>query len=185
MKKFWIVATILIAGCGHYIGVNAKENYKLSWTGVVSHVSDGDTLWVRPSGGGEAVKIRIDGIDAPEICQAYGSEAQQALRQLVLHQAVQVRGRARDSYGRLVAQVQVQQADIGQRMVASGHAWAHSYRSYKSAYGAQQNAAQRARIGLFAGHNPQNPRDFRKQHGSCKPDPAFVSRRKPGKPYHG
>lgn len=167
------------------MGVNAKENYKLSWSGVVSHVSDGDTLWVRPSGGAEAVKIRIDGIDAPEICQAYGPEAQQALRRLSPHQAVQVRGRTRDSYGRLIAQVQVQQTDIGQRMVASGHAWAHSYRNYKSAYGAQQNAAQKARLGLFAGPNPQNPRDFRKQHGSCKPGPAVVSRRTPGRLHHG
>ena len=175
MKFFWAVATILIAVWGPFLGVNAKENYKLSWTGVVSHVSDGDTLWVRPSGGGEAVKVRIDGIDAPEICQAHGREARQALGQLALHQKVQIWGRARDSYGRLLAQVQVQQTDVGQHMVAAGHAWAHGYRNYKSAYGLAQNTAQRARIGLFTRPNPQNPRDFRKQHGSCKP----------GKPYRG
>ena len=40
-----------------------------AWPGVVTHVSDGDTVWVQPLQGGEAYKVRLLGIDAPEICQ--------------------------------------------------------------------------------------------------------------------
>lgn len=49
------------------------------WLAQVTHVTDGDTLWVRPERGGKPVKIRISSIDAPEICQASGPAAQAAL----------------------------------------------------------------------------------------------------------
>ncbi|MDP3310892.1 MAG: thermonuclease family protein, partial [Polaromonas sp.] len=49
------------------------------WQGTVTRVSDGDTLWVRPAAGGKPLKVRIDGIDAPEICQAGGRAARKAL----------------------------------------------------------------------------------------------------------
>lgn len=51
-----------------------------AWSGVVTHVSDGDTVWVEPTQGGEAQKIRLLGIDAPEICQAWGPQARDALQ---------------------------------------------------------------------------------------------------------
>jgi endonuclease YncB( thermonuclease family) len=37
----------------------------LAWPGIVTHVSDGDTVWVQPLQGGEAHKVRLLGIDAP------------------------------------------------------------------------------------------------------------------------
>jgi endonuclease YncB( thermonuclease family) len=30
-----------------------------AWQGVVTHVSDGDTVWVQPLQGGEAYKVRL------------------------------------------------------------------------------------------------------------------------------
>lgn len=42
------------------------------WLGIVTYVIDGDTLYVRPVEGGTTVNVRIDGIDAPEICQVGG-----------------------------------------------------------------------------------------------------------------
>lgn len=46
-----------------------------AWRGTVTYITDGDTLWIRHLHGGRARKIRLDGIDAPEICQAYGARA--------------------------------------------------------------------------------------------------------------
>ena len=68
--------------------------------GVVSHVSDGDTLWVRSDAGGRPHKLRIDGIDAPELCQNAGEASRLALMQHALHQRVEVKIRQHDSYGR-------------------------------------------------------------------------------------
>ena len=38
----------------------------------VTRVFDGDTLWVQPLDGGRYRKLRLDGLDAPEICQSGG-----------------------------------------------------------------------------------------------------------------
>ena len=65
-------------------------------TGVVTFVSDGDTLWVRLSTGGEPVKVRFQGIDAPEICQDWGPQSTQALKAKAMRQPVVLNTRAVD-----------------------------------------------------------------------------------------
>ena len=49
-------------------------------SGIVTHVTDGDTIWVRPDEPNrKPVKLRLVGIDAPERCQAWGAQATAAL----------------------------------------------------------------------------------------------------------
>ena len=64
----------------------------MPWLARVNYVVDGDSIWVRPDGGGTRVRLRIDGVDAPEICQTFGPESRQALQQLALNQRVRVTG---------------------------------------------------------------------------------------------
>jgi micrococcal nuclease len=139
-------------------------------SGVVTHVTDGDTLWVRTSAQGQPRKVRMQGIDAPESCQAWGSQATAALASRVANQTVQLShksGRAKDDYGRLLANVSVGGQDVGAWMVANGHAWSYHQRRSASPYAAEQTQAQSARRGLW-GAAAVEPRVFRKQHGSCK-----------------
>jgi endonuclease YncB( thermonuclease family) len=93
-----------------------------SYTGVVTHVSDGDTLRVRTSVHGEARNVCIQGIDAPESFQPGGAQAAAALSGRVLDQTLQLQGSARDDYGRMVARVSLSGEDIGRWLEASGHA---------------------------------------------------------------
>ena len=72
------------------------------YTGVVTHVTDGDTLWVRTSAHGEPRKVRFQGIDAPESCQVWGTQSTAALTQRVQFKTVQLNTRARDDYGRML-----------------------------------------------------------------------------------
>ena len=148
---------------------SAAEAKNLS--GVVTHVTDGDTLWVRTSARGEPRKVRMQGIDAPESCQAWGPQASQALKARALGQTVQLShkgGRVNDDYGRLLARVNMGSEDLGQWMVANGHAWSYHYRRDAGPYVAEQNQAQASRRGLWSAGNAVEPRVFRKQHGSCK-----------------
>lgn len=139
---------------------------------TVTHVTDGDTVWVRPSWGGPTLQVRLQGLDAPEICQRWGQQARQALQARLLHQPVTVQSRARDDYGRLVARLQWTGQDTGRWLVASGLAW--SYRSSRGAgpYDAMQAQARAGRRGLWSDARPQEPRAFRRQHGSCAPPHA-------------
>ena len=171
MKKF-LIAIFIIANytCPTWaIGKNSTQ-IRLPgppWQGVVTYVPDGDTVFVRPASGGKPVKIRIDGVDAPEICQAYGQASRQALQMRVLYQTVNVVGRRRDSYGRVLARIRWQQADVGDWMVRQGHAWSYRYRRDAGPYADQEEQARAARRGLFADSKALQPRDFRKRHGSC------------------
>jgi len=137
------------------------------WTGEVTYVTDGDTLWVRPEAGSPPRKLRLDGIDAPEICQAYGVAAREALMQRVLHRQVSISTRATDDYQRLLVTVWLDGEDLGGWMVAQGHAWSYRYRRNAGPYATEEKTARRASRGLFADSEAERPRDFRQRHGSC------------------
>lgn len=145
----------------------AARGVAQDWPGTVTHVTDGDTLWVLPAAGGPPRKIRLDGIDAPEICQRHGEASAQALARHALYQPVRVTTRAVDDYQRAVATVSLQGDDVGGWMVAQGHAWSYRYRRTSGPYAQAEAAARRARRGLFAERHPEQPRDFRRRHGSC------------------
>jgi micrococcal nuclease len=133
--------------------------------GVVTHVTDGDTLWVRPEGAAP-VKVRLQGIDAPERCQPWGVQSREALRARVLHRPVTVRTRARDDYQRTIGVVELDGHDVAAQLVRDGHAWSQRYRRSLGPYAAQEAEARSARRGLFAAPAVE-PRQFRKAHGPC------------------
>jgi len=139
------------------------------FSGRVSHVSDGDTLWVRPDGGGVPRKLRLQGLDAPEICQAGGAASRDALGQLVANKTVDVTVLYQDDYGRGLARILVNERDVAAIMVQSGHAWSSRWHRSLGPYAVQENQARAAGTGLFADPAAEMPRDFRKRHGSCFP----------------
>lgn len=149
---------------------DAAATHRDRWSGVVTYVVDGDSVWVRPLQGGKPVSVRVDGIDAPEICQSGGDTARDALKHRVFGLQVVVEGRSRDDYGRLLARIILDGDDVGARMVKDGHAWSYRYRGSAGPYAAQQRLAESARRGIFAdaGAVPVYPAAFRKQHGSCR-----------------
>jgi micrococcal nuclease len=145
----------------------------LSLSATVTRVSDGDTLWVRVHDSGASAaprrlqKIRLQGIDAPERCQAWGAQAKSALEARVLHRRVRLQRHATDDYRRGVATLQVDGEDVGAWMVGQGHAWSAGPGGGAGPYAAQQRLAQLARRGLFADRDPVEPRVFRRRHGPC------------------
>lgn len=138
-----------------------------TWSGTVTYVTDGDTLWVKPARGGQPRVIRVQGIDAPESCQAFGGQARQALARLALNQPVQVDARGRDDYGRTLARLQLRGRDVGGWLVANGWAWSYRFKRNPGPYQAQESQARRARAGLWSQAQPMEPRRFRRLHGSC------------------
>ncbi|MDP3171414.1 MAG: thermonuclease family protein [Polaromonas sp.] len=139
-----------------------------AWRGTVTRVSDGDTLWVRPAAGGKPVKVRIDGIDAPEICQAGGRAARHALAGRVQGRRLEFFARGQDDYGRTVAALHLEGEDIAAWMVSQGHAWSYGFGRDGGTYAALQVSAQLAARGLFADRTALAPRLFRKRHGPCE-----------------
>jgi micrococcal nuclease len=138
------------------------------WTAWVSGVMDGDTVLLVRDGRHEPVKLRIEGIDAPETCQPGGVEARTAMIRLALRRSVQVTDHGHDSYGRQIGRLSVNGVDLGAEMVRSGMAWAYEFRTGKGPYAGLQRQAQKRKIGVFAAPEAaMSPPLFRKFHGRC------------------
>jgi micrococcal nuclease len=143
-----------------------SEELMTAW---VTHVTDGDTLWVQPEAGGSRLKLRLEGIDAPEICQAGGEASKAALSALTLHRKLKVKIRSQDDYGRGLARLTYQGQDVGAEMVRSGQAWSYRWRNSLGPYASEEQGARLGRQGLFSQADAQLPREFRQQHGTCFP----------------
>ncbi len=159
MWRKFIMVCLLLPAC-----VQARV-----WTGVATHVSDGDTLWLKPVDGSAPRKVRLLGLDAPELCQAGGEAARAALQGLVAGKPLQVKVNFQDRYGRDLARLRVDERDVGAALVSAGHAWSSRWHNSLGPYAAQEASARSARSGLFADPAAQLPRDFRQRHGPCQP----------------
>lgn len=130
--------------------------------GVVTRVSDGDTIWVTPKDG-RREKIRMDRIDAPESQQEYGKEATEYLKRRIYGKTVKVEWERRDKYGRTLGVVFLEGNDINLEMVATGNAWHYAYHDKTPAYAAAEKDARANGRGLWAKPSPENPYDFRRR----------------------
>ena len=138
-----------------------------TYRALVTSVVDGDTLWVRRAPGDAGIEIRIQGIDAPEICQRWGLQSRDALRKLLHGRRVRVDERAHDAYGRVLARLSVDGRDVGGWLVTNGLAWSPGFQHRPGVYAELQAQARDAQRGLWSQPRPLEPRAFRRQHGPC------------------
>jgi micrococcal nuclease len=147
----------------------ATAAYAKTLQGIVTHVSDGDTLWIEVDPSRKPIKVRLQGMDAPEICQPWGRQAHDALKARLLGQRVSLNTRAKDDYDRALGRLQYRGEDVGAWLVSNGHAWSYHYRRNPGPYAEEQAQAKAKRIGLWAQSAPAiEPRQFRQSHGPCK-----------------
>ena len=147
--------------------------------GTVTKVTDGDSLWFTPTGQPHIV-VRLRDIDAPEICQAWGPEARQALADMVQGKPAVLQTRGRDVHGRVLGALSVDEQDVSLRLVQDGHAWSTRSRWDQGPLVKQERMARALRRGLHAQADAVMPRDFRAAHGSCTPAAAPRARRRAG-----
>ena len=143
----------------------------LSWEGVVLSVHDGDTLTVQHAETGARVKIRLHGIDAPELAggtwpaQPWCKRSRDFLRELApVGSHVDMLDKGRDRYGRTVAAVNLPDGRVAQEeLLRAGMAWVFPwYCTDCRAWEALQAEAVEARRGLWSDKNPVPPWDWRK-----------------------
>jgi micrococcal nuclease len=129
--------------------------------GRVTAVHDGDTLTLLV--GTTQHKIRLNGIDAPELGQAFGTRARQFLSALVFGKTVTVRVVDVDRYRREVGDVYVGGVLANAELVRAGMAW-HYKRYSKDATLAELELQARAeKRGLWADPKAMAPWNYRRR----------------------
>lgn len=118
----------------------------LSYGATLISCSDGDTC--RFKEGTKTIKVRLDGVDAPEIDQPFGIESRDFLIQFLKGKDVTLKCGGL-TYDRVACKVFVGQQDVLEHLVRNGLAWdfpKYSSRVYQSA----QKEAQRRKVGLWS-----------------------------------
>ncbi len=145
--------------------------------GRVIAVTDGDTIKVLDANN-VVHRVRLNGIDAPEKSQSFGSASRKYLESIVAGQQVLVRSIKYDRYGRILGNVWVRPHDcpscgntlhINHAQILAGMAW--WYRYYADDQSAQDRgrfeSAEREAIarkwGLWADPHPIPPWVWRRQ----------------------
>ncbi|EAB5282075.1 thermonuclease [Campylobacter upsaliensis] len=145
-----------------------EQNLEKELIGKVSRVIDGDTIELLAKTSKEnpynhiaKLKIRLYGIDAPELKQAYGKEAKEFLSALVLKQEVSLIIENKDKYDRFVGTLFLKGQDINKEMVKNGYA--HAYESFSKKYLAEQADAKMFKLGLWQDEKAVKPSEFRRK----------------------
>lgn len=162
----WIRMWAMLWGAWFVLGAAQAARITV-YDARVERVTDGDSLWVKPLKGGKAHVLRLQGVDAPELCQPHGLKARDILRGRLTGQVVRVQAKSRDTYGRRLARVEHQGDDVGGWMVQQGHAWSYRWRQDPGPYQVQEAWARLKRTGLHAQPRAERPGDFRRRHGPC------------------
>ena len=97
----------------------------LAWSASVSRIADGDTIIVERIGG-QKVRIRLYGVDCPELDQPYGKEAKNFLESFLVNSTVAIEDVEIDRFGRLVALVYLGDGPTMQEtLLEEGLAWVY------------------------------------------------------------
>ena len=93
------------------------------FTGQCVGVTDGDTITVLY--GNTPVRIRLQGIDAPESKQAFGTQSKKGLSDMVFGKVVLVKSTGKDRYGRVLGWISAGRAgggtvDVNRTMARTG-----------------------------------------------------------------
>jgi len=167
MAQKKIVKVLLISAI---LCLSASAQQRQTITGKVVAIANGDTIIVFDTNKRQ-YEIRLDGIDAPELDQAYGDRAKKSLSDLVFGKTVTVTSSKVDRSGRVVGKVTRDDKDIGLMQIERGMAW--FYRQYANGmsrddaqgYEQAEAVARDKRRGLWASPGPIPPWELRAAHG--------------------
>ncbi|MDA7841253.1 thermonuclease family protein [Gammaproteobacteria bacterium] len=140
------------------------------FNGIVSKVSDGDTIYVLYKN--KKIKIRLSHIDAPERNQAHGIKSQKFLEDMVLNKSITAACKMKNGkwergfYGRPICNIFLYEANsptyINAKMIKSGNAWVYKRERNNDYLINLEKDARENRRGLWHIPSPIEPWVYRK-----------------------
>jgi micrococcal nuclease len=125
-------------------------------------VHDGDSITVLTASN-QQIKVRLEGIDCPELKQDFGQKAKQYTSSLCFQKQVRIETTGKDRYGRTLAFVYVGNTCINKELLKAGMAWHFKQYNSNSELGRLENVARSKKTGLWSQPSPRPPWEFRKK----------------------
>jgi micrococcal nuclease len=135
-----------------------------STTGKVISVLDGDTYDILIEGN-KTIRIRMEGIDAPEKGMPFYRVSKNYLGKLCFGKTVRLDIRSKDSNGRRIAYSYLDDGtELSHEMIKAGLAWHFKKYSSDSSLSNLEIEAKKSKLGLWADKYPMSPWENRKLH---------------------
>lgn len=166
-KKYSSVCYCFLFGLCLYAMTLGLPRTANAWSGQVVKVHDGDTVTVR-NDAGETYRVRIYGVDCPELKQKWGEVAHDMTVSLLEGKNVQVISVSRDRYKRQVAGIILLEDMLVLQdvLISAGLAWVDMRFCKIDAcklWIMHQTDAKKARRGLWSDRAAQAPWDWRRE----------------------
>ncbi len=137
--------------------------------GRVVGVHDGDTFTILTSDKVQ-FKVRVHGVDCPELKQDFGSVTKQFASNLLFGKDVEIKTTSKDKYGRAVGIVILPNGKIfNEELLKYGYAWHYTKYDKNPSWKKMQDEACRQKLGLWKQPNAKAPWDWRKERKKKKP----------------
>jgi micrococcal nuclease len=134
-------------------------------TGTVIGVHDGDTLRLRTDNA--TIKVRLFGIDAPELGQPFSRASREKLSALTFGKTVSLVTHGKDAFRRQLADVILEDGtNVNHEMVRAGMAYYFRKYAHSKALESMENEARRERRGVWSVEGLVPPWEYRKEERS-------------------
>jgi micrococcal nuclease len=149
MKLFFLALVLLLTPISH------------TFYATVTGVHDGDSITVI-NGEHQQIKVRLEGIDCPELNQAFGKKSKQLTAALCFNKQVRLVKSGKDQYGRTLAFVYIGDLCVNSELLKQGLAWHYKKYNHDPAMAKLEMYARSQKAGLWSQAAPVPPWIYRK-----------------------
>ncbi|MDL2303090.1 thermonuclease family protein [Dysgonomonas sp. OttesenSCG-928-D17] len=135
--------------------------YQFVLSSRVVRVADGDTVTLLTDQR-EQIRVRLDGIDAPERGQDYGQKATLFVREMCYNKPVIVHKKGVGRYGRVLGVLYVNGVNVNEALVCQGLAWHYKHYSNDPTLDSLERQARKEKLNIWRMKNPIAPWEYRR-----------------------
>lgn len=168
MRKLYVLWSLLafisVNACTSKSGHNPSLKKGRIVTGKVISIIDGDTYDILLRGN-KSVRIRMEGIDAPEKGMPFYQKSKKHLSDLCIGKQVKINITGVDNLNRYLAYSYLEDGkELGREMIKEGLAWHFKKYNSDSILSELELEAKNLRKGIWIDGNPMPPWENRKLH---------------------
>ena len=165
IRRAALIAVLVVLFFSAAVAVAAKPPYTL--TGMVVALTDGDALTILDRAGTQH-RIRLAGIDAPELTQTFGTQSRDGLAEKVRGKVVRVDVIDIDRTKQEVGRMYLGGRFINAELVRDGFAWRFVRFDLPGEFKAAEADARAHKRGLWTEPHPLPPWQFRRQNAATR-----------------